>query len=236
MLHSPAANIAFAHYPKTAGHSLVSWFRGAFPDAAFIDPPAVYTISHFPVRESLERLGLATHAPGSPAVTWRQRLARWLPIRTAPPADAGGLWIIGVVREPFAMLVSLYEYWRSYDFPEPPKPPLIRAARERPFREFLALAVGDHPVQNYRDFFDVGGPAWPTTRLLAFESLEPALAQVCRELGVPPPVTSLDRRNTGPRPRRDLGSYRAEIGSLFDSVRHHFAWYYDEGVHVMLRG
>jgi hypothetical protein len=40
MLHSPAANIAFAHYPKTAGHSLVSWFRGAFPDAAFVDPPA----------------------------------------------------------------------------------------------------------------------------------------------------------------------------------------------------
>jgi hypothetical protein len=55
-------------------------------------------------------------------------------------------------------------------------------------------------------------------------------------LGVSPPVKSLDHHNTGPRPTRDLGAYRAEIGSLFDSVRHHFASYYDEGVHVMLRG
>jgi hypothetical protein len=234
MLHSPSAKLAFAHYPKTAGHSLVAWFRGAFPDATFVDPPAVYTISHFAVRESLERLGLATPARRGSAAAW-QRLARWLPGRTAPPADAGGLRIIGVVREPFEMLVSLYEYWRTYDFPEPPQPPLIRAARERSFPEFLELAVGDHPVRSYRDFFDVGGPAWPATRLLAFESLEPALAGVCREFGLPPP-NSLARRNAGPRPGRDLGPYREQAGSLVAAVQRHFAWYYDEGVRVMLRG
>ena len=44
MLYSRSANIAFAHYPKTAGHSLVAWFRETFPDAAFVDPPAVYKI------------------------------------------------------------------------------------------------------------------------------------------------------------------------------------------------
>jgi len=235
MLYSRSANIAFAHYPKTAGHSLVAWFRETFPDAAFVDPPAVYTISHFAVRESLERLGLARPTRRSASGTWRQRLPRWLGGPAIPPA-AGGLRIIGVLREPFEMLVSLYEYWRTYDYPEPPKPPLIRAARERPFSEFLALAVGEQPVRSYREFFDVGGPAWPTTRLLAFESLEPALARVCREFGVPAPVESLGRRNAGPRPGRDLGPYREQAGGLVADVRRQFAWYYDEGVRVMLRG
>jgi hypothetical protein len=238
MLHSPAANLAFAHYPKTAGHSLVAWFRTTFPDAAFVDPPTVYTISHFAVRESLERLGLATPA-GVTVLTdgnWLQRLARLLVGRQAPRADAGGLRIIGVVREPFEMLVSLYEYWRTYDFHEPPVQPLICAARERPFCDFLAMAVGDYPVRTYREFFDVGGPAWPTTRLLAFESLEPALVQACREFGVPPPAESLARRNTGPRPGRDLGPYREQAAGLVAAVRRHFAWYYDEGERLMLRG
>lgn len=235
MLYSPSANLAFAHYPKTAGHTLVAWFRETFPDATFVDPPAVYTISHFAVRESLERLGLVMPAAGSARIPWRRRLPRWLGGRAAPPA-AGGLRIIGIVREPFEMLVSLYEYWRTYDFREPPKPALIQAARERPFREFLAMAVGDHPVRNYRDFFDIGGPAWPTTRLLDFETLEPALARVCREFGVRPPGQSLGRCNTGPRPDRDLAPYREEAGSLVAAVRRHFAWYYDEGVRMMLRG
>lgn len=231
MLYSRSANIAFAHYPKTAGHSLAAWFHGAFPDAAFVEPLTVYTISHLDVRESLVRLGLAS--PSSRG--WRHRLRRWLRGTTIPPA-ACGLRIIGVVREPFEMLVSLYEYWRTYDFHVPPEAPLIRAARERSFPEFLALAVGDQPVQTYRDFFDVGGPAWPTTRLLAFESLEPALARACREFDVLPPAGSLGRRNEGPSPGRDLGPYRVAAGSLVADVHRHFAWYYDEGVRVMLRG
>jgi len=59
MLVSPSARLALAHYPKTAGHSLVRWFRTAFPDAAFVEPPTVYTISHLPVRVSLKRLDRA---------------------------------------------------------------------------------------------------------------------------------------------------------------------------------
>ncbi|MFM8415757.1 MAG: hypothetical protein ACKOCX_13675 [Planctomycetota bacterium] len=235
MLYSRSANIAFAHYPKTAGHSLVAWLRQMFPDVAFVDPPPVYTISHFAVRESLERLGLAMPAAGSARGGWRRRLPRWLG-GPAAPSEAGGLRIIGVLREPFEMLVSLYEYWRTYQFHEPPKPELIRAARERPFPEFLAMAVVDQHVRNYRDFFDVGGPAWPATRLLAFESLGPALARACREFGVPPPAEALGHCNTGPRPGRDLGPYHAAAGDLVASVRRHFAWYYDEGVRVMLRG
>jgi hypothetical protein len=227
MLVSPSARLALAHYPKTAGHSLVRWFRTAFPDAAFVEPPNVYTISHLPVRESLERLDRAAR---------RRRLLAWLPGRGDPPAGRPSLRIIGVVREPFEMLVSLFEYWRSYEFPRPPRPPLIRAARERPFREFLALAVGDHPVQNYHDFFDVGGPAWTDTRLLAFDSLEPALAVACREFGVKPPETSLERSNAGPSPGRDLAPYREEAGDLIAEVRRHFRWYYEEGERIAIRG
>ena len=36
MLYSRQLSIAFAHYPKTAGHSMVKWFRATFPDAASI--------------------------------------------------------------------------------------------------------------------------------------------------------------------------------------------------------
>jgi len=235
MLYSPAANIAFAHYPKTAGHSMVAWFRQTFPDAFFIDPPAVHTISHFAVGESLERLRLSSPRGRTIGLGWRGILG-WLSGTAAPPTHGHGLRIIGVVREPFEMLVSLYEYWRTYDFPEPPQPLLIRAAREQSFQNFLAMAVGEFPVQNYQTFFDVGGPAWPTTRLLAFDSLEPALAMACQEFGVPPPAESLDRRNVGPRPSRDLAPYRDQAGALLADVRRHFAWYYDEGVQVMLKG
>ncbi len=249
MLYSATAKIGFAHYPKTAGHTLVAWFRAAFPDAAFVAPPTEYTISHLPVRESLERLGLvARQVPaGGDACgdagtrsdpvggSLARRLLAWLPAQTAPRDDVAGLRILGVVREPFEMLVSLYEYWRTYDFPTPPQPPLIRAAREESFRVFLGMAVGEQPVQTYRDFFDVGGPAWPATRLVAFESLDPALTAVCREWGLPAP-RPLERRNVGPRSGRDLEPYRVEAGSAVADVHRHFAWFYDAGSRVAVRG
>ena len=210
MLHSESAKLAFAHYPKTAGHSLASWFRRSIPDALYIEPPKIHTISHFGVRESLEVLGLSSRS-------------------------CGDLRIIGVIREPFEMLVSLYEYWRGYEFHEQPRQPLIQAARNRLFPEFLAMAVGDYRVRSYEDFFDVGGPAWPTTRLLDFHSLQPALAAVCNEFGIKAPET-LERLNAAPQPVRDLSRYRDEAGSLIAAVHRHFAWYYDEGVRIMLRG
>jgi hypothetical protein len=232
MLFSPTGQIAFAHYPKTAGCSMMAWFRGLFEDAAYVEPGNC----HMPVRMSLERLGLVAARPRRRLQREILRLVGQIAPRLIADPPKVDLKIIGVVREPFEMLVSLYEYWRTYDFQEPSQPPLIRAARERSFRGFLGLAVGEYPVRSYHEFFDVGGPAWPRTRLLAFDSLEPALARVCREFGVPPPAESLARRNAGPRPGRDLGPYREEAGSLVAEVRRHFAWYYDEGVRMMLRG
>jgi len=235
MLHSAAGNVAFAHYPKTAGHSLVAWFRDAFPDAAFVEPPAVYTISHLGVPESLERLGLVAACPRTRTARRWRRLVGWLPGRSSPPADTRGLRIIGVVREPLEMLVSLFEYWRVFAFARPPDQPLIASARRGSFRDFLTMAVVDGHVRTYDDFFGVGGPAWPDTRLLAFESLGPALDAVCREFGLPAPA-SLSRHNAGPRPARDLACYRQEAGSLIGDLHRRFAWYYDEGMRVMVRG
>ena len=229
MLYSPAAKVAFAHYPKTAGHTLVSWFQESFPDARFVEPPRGYTISHLPVRDSLERLGLIS----PPRLSGWQRISSLL---GGAPVAAGGLRIIGVLRDPFEMLVSLFEYWRTYKFSEPPQPRLIRAACSLSFRDFLALAVGPEPVQTYRDFFDVGGPAWPQTRLLDFASLEPALATVCREFGMRPPRQPLANHNSGPRPGRNLAPYRDEAGPLIEKARRHFDWYYTLGSQQMIRG
>jgi len=232
MLFSPLGQIAFAHYPKTAGCSMTAWFRGLFPDAAYVEPGNC----HMPVRMSLERLGLVT------ARRRRNRLVRnWLRLvgqvspRLVADTRQVDLKIIGVLREPFEMLVSLYEYWRRYEFHEEPQATLIHTARTATFREFLALAVGERQLANYHTYFDVGGAAWHTTRLLDFQSLEPALAEVCDEFGIEPPE-ALDRRNAAPQPVRDVGRYLAEAGSLVFEVRSHFRWYYEEASRIMIRG
>jgi hypothetical protein len=232
MLFSPASQIAFAHYPKTAGSSLTRWFRDHFFDAVYIEPGNC----HMPVRMSLEEIGLVTARQKRPRlVRGCLRLAERIAPALLTSTERCDLRIMGVLREPFEMLVSLYEYWRRYEFREEPVEGLIRTARTSTFRKFLQLAVAERQLSNYRDYFDVGGPAWPTTRLLDFQSLEPALAQVCDEWGVRPPA-SLRRLNAAPHERRDLGGYLAEAGSLVFEVRSHFRWYYEEATRIMIRG
>ncbi len=107
MLISPKHQLAFAHYPKTAGHSLTIWFQKMFPDARFVEPLKDHPISHLAVRPARERLGI---------------------IEGDKFADS--LRVIGVLREPFEMLVSLYQYWRTFDFGDKSDlPALIRVAR-----------------------------------------------------------------------------------------------------------
>lgn len=253
MLYSRSMDIAFAHFPKTAGHSLTRWFRESFPDAAMVEPHPVYEVNHLPVRYSLERLGLVQRRDDRRSagrrrltracVALARTLGRWLPVRAAASHDAAPVAvkpcptrIIGVVREPFEMLVSLFEYWRAYEFTEEPPDPLIQSARRNAFRDFLAMAVVERKLPNYHDFFDMDGPASSNTRLLDFNALEPALRQVCREFGINVSTTRLGLLNVGPSHRRDLKIYRTQAGTLMSEVRGHFRWYYEEGIHLMVRG
>jgi hypothetical protein len=233
VLHSAAARIAFAHFPKTAGHSLIEWFRGTFADAAFVEADAPLGVSHLPVRESLLRLGVNGGYGRRLGRVGRRIVRSLVPFETPP----GSRWrVIGVVREPLEMLVSLYEYWRDYPFEEVPATALIHAARAGSFRGFLNQAVVRGSLPKYENFFDVGGTAWKDTRLLDFATLDGALATVAREWGFDVPSRGLARRNVGPRPDRDLSAYADEAGPLLLAVHAHFRWYYSVARRVVVRG
>lgn len=224
LLYSRRHGIAFAHYPKTAGHSMVKWFRETFPDAAFVKPDPIHPVSHLSVRESLDHLGIAPQSLRFLGRSGRNAvgsLARHILLFPRPP-----LRIIGVVREPLAMLVSLFEYWKSYDFGAEPITPLIRAAKTGSFKTFLEHAILRRELPKYDNFFDVGGQAWGNTRLLDLESLDADLAALTDEWGIETPVTRLDRCNVGPRQGRDLSLYLDEAGALVDVARSYFGWYY----------
>lgn len=135
--------------------------------------------------------------------------------------------IIGVLRDPFEMMVSLYEYWRHGENSQPH--PYIRAARECSFRDFLAAGVIGERAPRYEDFFGVDGPAWATTRLLDFRTLDASLRIVCREFGLPEPA-SMQRTNASPSGPKDLSRYRDEAGPVLPFVERHFRWYYEQGV------
>jgi hypothetical protein len=139
--------------------------------------------------------------------------------------------VIGVLREPFEMMVSLYEYWRQAENPQSNL--YARAARECSFRDFLAAGVIGGRAPRYEDFFGVGGAAWATTRLLDFRTLDASLRIVCREFGLPEP-RSVPKTNTSPSGAKDLSRYREEAGPVLPFVEKHFRWYYDEGVHLMV--
>ncbi len=213
MLYSRASRVAFAHYPKTGGTSLQHWFRRAFPDARLLVPDN----PHLPVRAALDMIAAADR---------HDRRPPWFPWRTAP-AEPRPRIVVGVLREPFEMLVSLFEYWRDFPFTVEPTAAFIRAARGGAFVDFLRLAVIDGQLPTYECFFDAGGPAWPQTRLLDFRSLDTTLASLAHELGLHQPP-ALEHRN-GHDGTRDLDAYRAAAGSLMARVQGYFGWYYSRG-------
>ena len=213
VLYSRASRIAFAHYPKTGGTSLQQWFRQAFPDAQLLVPDN----PHLPVRTAVEMIAGGDR---------RGRRSWWLARRTAPQHPLPRI-VVGVLREPFAMLVSLFEFWRDFPFAVEPTAEFIRTARRGAFVEFVRLAVVDGQLPTYEWFFDAGGPAWPRTRLLDFHSLGEELPCLARELRLRQPP-ALERRNCHRGPR-DLQGYRDAAGDLLGRVHTYFGWYYARG-------
>jgi hypothetical protein len=216
MLYSLAANVAFAHYPKTAGSAIAEWFRRSFPDARYVK----LGHPHVDVRRSLAWLSGGRSLPPLARLRYLARASNWrLPLEPRPDLPAT-IRIIGVVREPLEMLASLYEYWRRGDANPNPRDRLVTAAWEGRLEEFVGLAIGGR-LPSYAAFFDAGGPAWANTRLVHFADVEAGLARACREFGLDAAV-QLPRKNCG-----GAGDHGLVVsGRVADSVRHHFAWYH----------
>lgn len=217
MLYSLAANVAFAHYPKTAGSAIAEWFRRSFPDARYVKPGH----PHVDVRRSLAWLSGGRSLPPLERLRYLARASNWrLPMEPRPDLPAR-IRIIGVVREPLEMLASLYEYWRRGDANPNPRDRLVTAAWEGRFTDFVAMAVGGR-LPSYAAFFDAGGPAWANTRLVHFADVEDGLARVCREFGLRVSV-DLPRKNCGSGRDRPLA---ATTDALAERVDRAFAWYH----------
>jgi hypothetical protein len=226
MLYSLAANVAFAHYPKTAGSAIAEWFRRSFPDARYVKPGH----PHVDVRRSLAWLSGGRRLPPVERVRYLARFSNWrLPIEPRPKLPET-IRIIGVVREPLEMLTSLYGYWRRCDANPNPGDRLVTAAWEGRFAEFAQRAIRGR-IHSYARFFDAGGLAWPNTRLITFDDVEDGLARACREFGLDV-VVDLPRKNCGTRNARDSDQLKRLSIPLADAVRHHYAWYHDTYGHV----
>jgi hypothetical protein len=219
VLYSLAANVAFAHYPKTAGSAIAAWFRRSFPDARYVKPGH----PHVDVRRSLAWLSGGQSLPPLERLRYLARASNWrLPLE--PRADLPAtIRIVGVVREPLEMLASLYAYWRRGEANPNPRDRLVTAAWEGRFADFVTLAIGGR-LSSYAAFFDAGGPAWANTRLVHFADVEAGLARACHEFGLDVAV-DLPRKNCAVAGRGGppTGPLPADMSA---AVRHHFAWYH----------
>jgi hypothetical protein len=226
MLYSLAANVAFAHYPKTAGSAIAEWFRRSFPDARYVKPG----YPHVDVRRTLAWLSSGRSLPPLQRMHHLARVSNWwFPIE--PICDIHSrIRIIGVVREPLEMLASLYEYWRRGDTNPNPRDRFVTAAWEGRFQEFVSRAIGGR-LKSYHAFFDAGGPAWPNTRLVHFEDVAGGIARACREFGLSVPVL-LPQKNLGTGTTSRMAEYARLAGSLTGEVDRHFAWYHDTFGHA----
>ncbi len=211
MLYSKAHNLIFGHYPKTAGTSMLEWFQRVFPDALVLDQRNY----HLDLRAGLRRLHL-----------WNRQ--RMNPFHHKPR-------VIGVVREPFEMLVSLYEFWQRCPNHPDPSCEIVNASRNYNFKAFLKLATDGHQVPRYEDFFALSHPGQSTVRLIDFDNLEAGLREALDTLDIDVDI-SLRRTNCSPSKRTDLSEYVEQAGPLMLDVHRYFAWYYTDGVHLMASG
>jgi hypothetical protein len=226
MLYSRAANVAFAHYPKTAGSAIAEWFRRSFPDARYVRPGR----PHVNVHSSLAWLSGGRSLPPVARLWYLARASNWRLASEPVPDLPGTIRIIGVVRDPLETLVSLYEYWRRGEANPGPDSRFVTAAWEGRFADFVGVAVGGG-LPSYATFFDVGGPAWPNTRLVHFADVEEGLRRACREFGLDVAV-NLPHKNCAPNGRHSLEAYARAAADLMPLVHRHFRWYHETFGHT----
>lgn len=224
MLYSPTGHIAFAAYPKTASTSVASWFKERYPDACYVDPRR----PHMPVHRALVEMGLSLGFTRGPRLIndSLRGLEKGLRALRFPSARCD-LRVIGVVRDPFEMLVSLYKYWRRTVAPATATHHFIRAAIHGSFRDFFTVAILHRRLPTYDRFFDFRGPAWGGTRLISLDQLDAGLAGVSREFGIRSAGMPLQFMNADPTGRSRLDDYRRDVEDLLPALSARFRWYYD---------
>lgn len=228
MIYSPAHNIAFAHYPKCGGTSITNWFKNTFEDAQFLETERLHKrVSHLNVKGAIELLQRR-----------QKKTSLWNRSDSNPPMALTELRIIGVLRDPFDMLVSLYTFWKhvpSTSLGVAVLPKVIQTAREESFCRFLEVAILEKKVMTYHSFFNVDGPLWNQTYLLPFENLENALTKLSVELDLPASKAWLNRLNVNPKPDRKIHTYLYEASSLLADIEQHFSWYYSEATNHLYK-
>lgn len=218
MLVIPSAKLAIARFPKTAGTSLGALILESFPDARYVDP----SDAHVDVAGSLCRF----RHRSSPLIRLARRLrGRPLTICDVCVPDPLALRVIGVVREPFEMAVSLFEYWHScLGERDKDHSALMTAAYQGDYLGFMRLISSDiSRFPTYLQFYDFGGPLWPNTALVDFAYLREGLDQAFASFGVRVDLGRLPFRNQSRRPEGHMRLREAEAGPLASSIRQRYA-------------
>jgi hypothetical protein len=228
MLYSDRSGIGLARHPKTASSALAVWFLETFPDAKASDPHD----PHLSVPVSLRRFGLVSTPKAPPR--WHRILPKQFRPRPASPELVRSVTVIGVVREPFEMLVSLYSYWRRRASEKHRRPgSLSYTAAHGSFRDFVVHAVIERKLPNYHDFFGVGLPEQPALELIDFRSIRSGLETVCRDHGVPA-STAVPVANVAPSDH-DYNRFRDEVRFMLPAIRSRYRWYYEEASHRLAK-
>jgi len=219
MLVSLSHNFAFVHYPKTAGTSVIDLLTSCIPDLHLIDP----SDKHLDVQGGLKRLMLQNQPIRRRMAAFLGRPSGRCDVTLPAPLE---LRVLGILREPFEMTVSLFEHWgRALPDDEKHHSPLASAATKGDFQAFLRImAFDDHTFPAYRTFYDFGGPLWAQTTLVDFAHLRSGLAEALAQLGIKADLDLLRHLNAGDRTPERMQSFEKQAGPLLGSIRKRFGW------------